>query len=209
VSIRTGRPDGARRALCGALLAGGAAALGLAGCAGLVPRTVELPQARLQELVARHFPVDKRVLDAIDLTLDSPRVGLQPEANRISVELALRARHGSAIQSRLTGSILISEGLRFEPSDNSIRLVDVEVERFVIDGLPASWQRQLDRIGKPLARGLLEDQVLYTLRPKDVAGLEAGAFGLATCASPRAGSRSRSCRWHAEAAVHCRNRGRG
>ena len=162
---------GARRAACTALLAVPAALL--AGCVGgFGPRTIELPQARLQELVARHFPVDKRVLDAIDLTLDSPRVGLQPEANRISVELALRASGGNAISARLAGSLLVSEGLRFEPSDNTIRLVDVRVERFVIDGLPANWQRQIDRLGKPLARGLLEDQVLYTLRPKDVAGLE-------------------------------------
>ena len=73
---------------------------------------------------------------------------------------------------QLAGSLRVSEGLRFEPSDNTIRLVDVRVERFVIDGLPSSWQRQLDRLGKPLARSLLEDQVLYTLRPKDVAGLE-------------------------------------
>jgi hypothetical protein len=122
--------------------------------------------------VARHFPVDKRLLDVIDLTLDSPRVGLQPEANRISVEVALRANGGGPIQTRLSGSLLVSEGVRFEPSDNTVRLVDVQVERFVIDGLPASWQRQLDRLGKPLARGLLEDQVLYTLRPKDVAALE-------------------------------------
>ena len=162
---------GARRAACTALL--GAAVAMLAGCVGgFGPRTIELPQARLQELVSRHFPVDKRVLDAIDLTLDSPRVGLQPEANRISVELALRASGGNAISARLAGSLLVSEGLRFEPSDNTIRLVDVRVERFVIDGLPANWQRQIDRLGKPLARGLLEDQVLYTLRPKDVAGLE-------------------------------------
>ena len=162
---------GTRRAACGALL--GAAVAMLAGCVGgFGPRTIELPQARLQELVARHFPVDKRVLDAIDLTLDSPRVGLQPEANRISVELALRASGGNAISARLAGSLLVSEGLRFEPSDNTIRLVDVRVERFVIDGLPANWQRQIDRLGKPLAKGLLEDQVLYTLRPKDVAGLE-------------------------------------
>ncbi|MCE9658340.1 MAG: DUF1439 domain-containing protein [Burkholderiales bacterium] len=136
------------------------------------PRTIELSQDRLQEMVARRFPVDKRVLDAIDLTLDSPRVGLQPDSNRISVEVALRASGGSAIAARLAGSLLVSEGLRFEPSDNTIRLVDVRVERFVIDGLPSSWQRQLDRLGKPLARGLLEDQVLYTLRPKDVAALE-------------------------------------
>jgi hypothetical protein len=86
--------------------------------------------------------------------------------------VALRANGGGAIQTRLSGSLLVSEGVRFEPSDNTVRLVDVQVERFVIDGLPASWQRQLDRLGKPLARGLLEDQVLYTLRPKDVAALE-------------------------------------
>ena len=163
-------PDRARRGVCFALIGAAAA---LAGCAGAFgPHTVELSQARLQEAVARHFPVDKRLLDAIDLTVDSPRVGLQPESNRISVELALRASGGNAISARLAGSLLVSEGLRFEASDNTIRLVDVRVERFVIDGLPSSWQRQLDRLGKPLARGLLEDQVLYTLRPKDVAALE-------------------------------------
>jgi hypothetical protein len=170
MSIGGERIDDARRALWVGALAG--TALGLTACSGLGPRTIELSQARLQELVARRFPVDRRLLDAIDLTLDSPRVGLHPEANRISVEMALRAQGGGPIQTRLSGSLLVSESLRFEPSDNTIRLVDVQVERFVIDGLPASWQRQLDRIGKPLARGLLEDQVLYTLRPKDVAALE-------------------------------------
>lgn len=170
MSTGIARIDGARRALCAGALAG--IALGLGACAGAGPRTVELSQARLQELVARRFPVDRRLLDAIDLTLDSPRVGLHPEANRISVEVALRAHGGGPIQTRMSGSLLVSESLRFEPSDNTVRLVDVQVERFVIDGLPASWQRQLDRIGKPLARGLLEDQVLYTLRPKDVAALE-------------------------------------
>jgi Protein of unknown function (DUF1439) len=172
MSLRSGLTDRARRGVCLAVAAG--AALALAGCAGgFGPHTVELSQARLQEAVARHFPVDKRVLDAIDLTLDTPRVGLQPEANRISVELALRASGGgSGITARLAGSLLVSEGLRFEASDNTIRLVDVHVERFVIDGLPSGWQRQLERVGKPLARSLLEDQVLYTLRPKDIAALE-------------------------------------
>ncbi len=171
MSLAPGRPDRARRAACLALLGGAAVAL-TACVGGFGPRTIVLSQDRLQEMVARRFPVDKRVLDAIDLTLDSPRVGLQPDLNRISVEVALRASGGSAIAARLAGSLLVSEGLRFEPSDNTIRLVDVRVERFVIDGLPSSWQRQLDRLGKPLARGLLEDQVLYTLRPKDVAALE-------------------------------------
>ena len=169
MSVRGGTDRNRRRRV---LLGGALAlyALALFGCS-LGPHTVELSQARLQELVARRFPVDKRVLDAIDLTLDAPRVGLQPEVNRISVEVALRAKAGGPISTRLSGSLLVSEALRFEPADNTIRLVDVQVERFVIDGLPSSWQRQLDRLGKPLARGLLEDQVLYTLREKDVATL--------------------------------------
>jgi len=164
------RPPVRRRFMALAL----AAAAGLAtGCSGAFgPHTVELSQARLQELVARRFPIDKRVLDAVDLTLDSPRVSLQPDANRIAIDLDLRAAGGGAVSARLGGQLRVSEALRFEPSDNTIRLVDVRVERFEIEGLPHSWQRQVDKLGKPFARSLLEGQVLYTLRPKDIAGLE-------------------------------------
>jgi len=149
------------------------AAVLLTACASaLGPRTVDVPQARLQELIARRFPVDKRVLDRIDVTVDSPRLSLQPESNRIAVEMTLRAGSEGTVSAQMAGSLLVSEGLRFEPSDNTVRLVDVRVERFAIDGIPGQWQRQLDRLGRPLAKALLEDQVLYTLRPKDLAVLE-------------------------------------
>ena len=137
-----------------------------------MPRTVDVSQVRLQELIARRFPVKKRLFDAIDLTVDSPRVTLQPEANRIAVELSLDAGSDRVVRSKMAGSLLVSEGLRFEPGDNTVRLVDVRVERFAIDGLPGNWQRQLDRLGKPLAKALLDDEVLYALRPKDIASLE-------------------------------------
>ena len=114
-------------------------------------------------LLSGYRPI--HIVNPLELILWTPRPKpLMPSPSRAS--------GGNAIAARLAGSLLVSEGLRFEASDNTIRLVDVRVERFVIDGLPASWQRQLDRLGKPLARGLLEDQVLYTLRPKDVAALE-------------------------------------
>ncbi|MEO8524716.1 MAG: DUF1439 domain-containing protein [Caldimonas sp.] len=157
------------RALLAALLA----AIALAACTtGFGPRTVEVSQARLQELIARRFPVDRRVLDAINVTVDAPRLSLLPETNRIAIELDLRAAGKGALSAQTVGSLLVSEALRFEPSDNTVRLVDVRVERFAIDGLPAHWQRQLDRLGKPLAKALLDDQVLYALRPRDVAALD-------------------------------------
>ncbi len=149
------------------------AALLLAACTSLLlPRTIDVPQERLQELLARQFPVQKRLFEAIDIRLDSPRLTLQPESNRVSIEVALGAGNGAAAQASLRGSLVVSEGLRFEPSDHTIRLVDVRVERFVVEGLSGNWQRQLDRIGKPLAKALLDDQVLYALRPKDIASLE-------------------------------------
>jgi hypothetical protein len=161
----------ARRALLAGLALAGA--LGIAACAGVfTPKSIEISQERLQALIAERFPVDRRVLDAIDVTVDTPHLELDPERNRIAVEMALRAETGSAFTGRLAGSMRVSQALRFEPRDNTIRLADVQLERFVIEGLPAVFQRQLDRYGRPLARQLLEDQVLYTLRPKDVAALE-------------------------------------
>ena len=165
-----------RRVLASAavMLAGVTAALALPGCVALMgSRTVDVPQAKLQALVDARFPVRKRLFDTFDVALTSPRVSLQPDLDRIVVEVALGAGNDDgAVRTSMSGSLVVSEGLRFEPSDNTVRLVDVRVERFAIDGLPASWQRQLDRLGKPLARSLLDDQVLYALRPKDVAGLE-------------------------------------
>lgn len=163
------RPTRREALALGVALATGA----LAACASLVvPRTIDVPEARLQELVARRFPVTRRLFDAIDIVVDAPRLTLQPDADRIAVEVALHAGSGGVIRSSASGSLLASGGLRYEPSDHTLRLHDVRVERFAIDGLPSNWQRQLDRLGKPLAEALLDDQVLYALRPKDVAALE-------------------------------------
>lgn len=151
--------------LLGALLAVACSSL-------LVPHTVDVSQGRLQELLARRFPVKKRLFDAIDVTLDAPRLSLQPQSNRVAVEVSLSAGNDGVVKSSISGNLRVSEGLRFEPSDNTVRLVDVQVERFVIDGLSGNLQHQLDRIGKPLARALLDDQVLYALRPKDIAALD-------------------------------------
>ncbi|MEO9064704.1 MAG: hypothetical protein ABI277_10365 [Burkholderiaceae bacterium] len=125
---------------------------GVPGCALLLgPRTIDVSQARLQDLVDQRFPVYRRVLDGFDVTLDAPRLSLEPETNRVDIEVALRAGSGGAVRATMSGSLLVSQSLRFEPSDNTVRLADVRVERLAIDGLPANWQRQIDRLGKPLA----------------------------------------------------------
>ena len=157
-------------------LVGLSVALGLAACAALLgPRTVEVPQARLQELIDRQFPLNSRLLDLLDATVAAPRLVMRPATNRIATEFEL------TVSDRLfklphRGTLLLDYGLRFEASDHTLRLTNVRVERFEVDGLPPPLQRQIERIGVQLAERLLSERVLYTLRPQDVAAVQGRGY---------------------------------
>ena len=148
----------------------------LAACAALLgPRTVDVPRARLQALLDRQFPVETRLLELFDATLSAPRLLLRPETNRIATEFDV------TVADRLfkvphRGTLALDYGLRFEASDNTVRLTTVRVERFEIDGVPAPLQRQLGRIGVQLAEQQLSERVLYTLRPEDVATVQGRGY---------------------------------
>ncbi len=144
----------------------------VAGCAALLgPRTIDVPQAQLQGAVERRFPIERRYLDLLDVTVAAPRVLLRPETNRIATEFEVlvsdRVFHG---QHR--GTIALNYGLRFEPGDNSVRLTNVRVDRFDIDGASALLRQPLDRVGVMLAEQTLNERPIYTLRPKDVEAVQ-------------------------------------
>ena len=69
----------------------------IAGCAGLFgPRTVEVSQAQLEELLARRFPLTRRVLEIFDVTVSAPLLRLLPDANRIATDFELASKIGRA-----------------------------------------------------------------------------------------------------------------
>ena len=79
-----------RRATASFFFAAGIVAAGLAGCAGLSgPRNVTLSQADLQSLVERQFPLQRRLLEVIDVNVARPSLRLLPERNRIGTDLDL------------------------------------------------------------------------------------------------------------------------
>jgi hypothetical protein len=116
-----------------------------------------------------------RVLEIFDVTVSAPRLRLLPQSNRIatdfdigSVDRLLRSQH--------SGMLGLSFGLRFEASDNTLRMTQVRVEQLQIDAAPALLQRQLERIGMLLAEQALDDQVIHTLRPKDVEAVQGRGY---------------------------------
>lgn len=156
-------------------LAGVAAGL-IAGCAALLgPRDVEVSQAQLQEAVERRFPIERRYLEVLDVTVAAPRLLLRPEANRIATEFEVLVRD-RIVQGQHRGRIALNYGMRFEPSDNSVRLTNVRIERFDIDGMSALLGRQLDRLGVQLAEATLNERAIYTLRPRDVEAVQGRGY---------------------------------
>ena len=154
----------------------GAAALitlfpGLSACAagrgGMPGYTVS--QQRLNELLARQFPVTRNLLGGLaDLTLSSPRLGLLPASNRVSTmfDLGLTERLAG---SRYSGGMDLDYGLRLDLQEGAVRMADVRVNRLTIDQLPRAQQQLVSQYAPDIAGRLLSDMVLYRLPAEQLA----------------------------------------
>lgn len=145
-------------------------ALLLAACAALRPETrmVEISEARLAALIARQFPHHGRYLEVFDIALEAPRLKLMPQENRIATQLPYVLGGPLLDGRRHQGMLQLSYGLRFEPSDLSVRLTEVRVEEFRLPGLPPALQPRASRLGGLLAENLLHDFPIHRFQPEDL-----------------------------------------
>ncbi len=158
-----------RRALLCALAF---AALAGAGCNGaLGPRSVTLSLEQMQDKVSARFPRRYPLAGLAELNLQTPRLALRPEQNRINVVMALEAT-GPVLRRAHTGSLDVDFALRYEPTDQTLRATDLQVRALQIDGLPAQVSQLLAGLGPALAQQALREVVLHQLQPRDLAVAE-------------------------------------
>lgn len=152
---------------------GGLAVLVLAGCSALpfnnpfVPRTIEVSQEQLLAQVSGQFPFNRRLLDFFDVTVSTPRLAMLPQENRIATELDVDTGR-SPLTDGFKGRLALSYGLRYEPGDQSVRLADVRVDRFQMDGVPDPLKTRTGRLGSVLAEELLSGFTVYRFKPEDL-----------------------------------------
>ena len=175
-------------------------ATSLIGCAALrpQPKTLNISQERLMQLIASQFPFNSKMLEVLDVGVSSPQISFDAANNRINTSLALNVA-GSGIAGLLTkreykGALDLSYGLRFEPSDNSVRMTDVKLNKLNVDGAPDLMERPISRLGAALAQRLLSDLPLYKVSEKDLeaakgwgykpGAFQVGATGLAITLDP-------------------------
>ena len=152
-----------------ALAAPWAGALALAallpGCASLVgTHDVDISESQLALLMARQFPMERKVLEVIDLTITNPALTLMPQANRIGTELDVAAvdrLFGSAAM----GHVKLDYGLRFQPSDHTIRMTEVRVRELTLSSGSSNLRGGAQRIGGLVAENALNDLVVYRMKP--------------------------------------------
>ncbi len=161
-------------------LAPASSLLALVACTGLTgPTVITLSEAELAGLIARSFPVQRRLLDLLDVQLAAPRLRLLPERNRLAVDLQISSQDRLFGQAG-RGQLLFDSALRYEPRDATVRLTQVRVQQFRLDGGTAPAQPAasdapptgfLGRLGLTLAERVLDELALYTVSPERLASL--------------------------------------
>lgn len=146
-----------------------ALAPGLVGCAQLAgPRSVTYSQSELQQMLDRKFPQERRLLEVLDVTLDSPQLALIPERNRVALTLQVQAGE-RLFASSVKGRLGLEGGLKLEPQDASLRLVQVRVTTLTWETPDGATPRlPVQRLGSVLAERLLEGTVLHQLKPEQL-----------------------------------------
>ena len=176
----------ARRALCFMALCG----LMLTARSGFgMPGSLTFSEHELQTQLSERFPIQRNLLDIFDLRLSDPRLRLDPQAKRLSTELRLHASDARSGRS-VRGTVGLGYALRFEPRDNSIRLVKPRVETFDFEAEPGTSLRRdeaTQRLVMALAERLLEDLVLYRVPAERLALLRAIGFRPGTLSVTPAG----------------------
>jgi hypothetical protein len=160
-----------RRLLTAALLAGVAS-----GCASLLgPRSFTVSEAQLRERLAAQFPVDRRLLELLDLHMAEPRVSLKPDLNRIEVAFDLRLDERLSRRSFPT-TIALDTALFYDPAQAAVRMVDVRMRSLRVDGLPVALAGTLETLGAPLAEQLLEGTPVYRFTPEQLRNAEGRGY---------------------------------
>lgn len=145
-----------------------AVTVALAACATLGGvRTLTLSEAELNERLQRQLPIERRLLELLEVRLSEPRLQLLPQSNRLALALDVSSRERLSGRSH-QGHLALDFALRYDEPSQSIRLDQVRVNEFLIQDLPPRQQAQIGRLGSLLAEQLLKDLAIYRFKAKDL-----------------------------------------
>lgn len=123
---------------------------------------------QMQQAVAQRFPRRYPVQGLLDLELQTPKLHLLPEQNRVRTEMAVTAA-GPALNRAHQGSFDMDFGLRYEASDRTLRAHQLRLARLAFPTLQPRVVEMLNAYAPLLADQSMREVVLHELTAKDLA----------------------------------------
>ena len=140
----------------------------LASCASIVgPRDIELPLHKLQSSLDKRFPLNNRMLELFDVELTRPQLAVLHHSGRVGI--TMDASVAPAFMRRTwRGTMALSGRLYLDPLQNAVLMGEPRVDRFQVDGVDSSGQRQIGKLANALMEKMVADVPLYHFRPEDL-----------------------------------------
>lgn len=124
--------------------------------------------AALQASVAQRFPLRYPVPGVLNLDVQEPTLRLLPALNRLNAQMVVVAA-GPALNRSHQGTLEVEFGLRYEATDRTVRAHQLRLVRLQFPTLQPGVVALLNTYGPALAAQALQEVVLHTLRPQDLA----------------------------------------
>lgn len=124
--------------------------------------------AALQSAVSQRFPLRYPIAGLLNLDVQEPTLRLLPALNRLNAQMVVVAA-GPALRSSQQGTLDVEFGLRYEAADRTVRAHQVRLVRLQFPTLQPAVVAMLNAYGPQLAAQTLQEVVLHTLRPQDLA----------------------------------------
>ena len=126
--------------------------------------TVELTAAELQTQLAGQFPV-QQITPYMTVILSDPTLVLKDNSDRIGIDLTVSATTFGNIAGNARG--LVDGQLRYAPETGEFFLLNPEVHRLIVAGVPPQYQRDIQALVASVAKQALSTIPIYKLNEED------------------------------------------
>lgn len=131
--------------------------------------TLTFTAEEIEERLDQKFPITEIVKEPLPLplpvTVQTPEITFIPSSDRLRARVTAEI---DAILAKYEIRASFSCGIRYQASDQSLRIIDPTVEEIETRKLPEKYRDQVYLLASLLAQRYLNDQPVYTLKGTDL-----------------------------------------
>jgi hypothetical protein len=127
-----------------------------------------LSKQELEAAIAPQFPRKLRYMEIFDVTLSNPRIGMDPERNRLTTVVDAQIANQLLLARPVNAALTMSSGFKYDAATRSLRLDAPKVDNVDSKDLPPQYAQQLTALGNAAADQLLREYAVYTFKPEQL-----------------------------------------